>query len=275
MVNNILVVLTPQHQGLAPLKHAIKIKRGIEDTSLRLLYVIPRTQVLAPGPPPPPGAFIPIRLRDSRLYQDSLKAASSRLDELEDVCRNSAVTCTSRILIGRRGYLTAEAASLCHVAVCEKRPEKLHIDGRYRQISLSEIARLARTPVLAIPKNYVDIATVQTIYDDSLKSHLLLGFSMHLAQVLDITLRIVLVDGPECRAEDLKEKTAALLADYVAGTESEIVVAGKAKRVIEQFGTEKATMTTINSGWYMNLKHFRLSRNKVVHAFKGPVAIVP
>lgn len=275
MVHDILVVLTPQHQGPAALQYAIEIEKGIENAFLRLLYVIPRTHVLVPGPPPPPGAFTPIRLRDTHLYHDSLKTASTRLSELEEVCRNADVACNSRIVIGKRGYLTAETAALSHLAVCEKRPEKFTIDSRYRHISLSEIARLARTPVLATPGDYAGITTVQTLYDDSLESHLLLGFSLSLAQVLGIRVRVIVVDGPECRADALREKATAVLSEHLRGAEPEMVVAGKARVMIEQFGHERETITTINPGWYINFKRFGLSRNKVVHAFTGPVAIVP
>jgi len=88
-------------------------------------------------------------------------------------------------------------------------------------------------------------------------------------------LRILLLDGPECIAEDLQVKVDAILSDFLPGSKSDVKVIRKGRKMIEQFRDEKDAITTVGPGWYKNYTSFRLSRNEVVNVFKGPVAIVP
>ena len=123
MIKNILVVFIPEHQGYAPLKHAIDIAKGINVPMLWLLYVIPTTKIMIPIPMPPQGMFSPVPMRDSPACKELIDMASMRLSEFENICSKSGIACSSNTILGKRGYLTAEMATLSHLMVCEKRPE--------------------------------------------------------------------------------------------------------------------------------------------------------
>ena len=68
---------------------------------------------------------------------------------------------------------------------------------------------------------------------------------MRLAKVLGITLRVLLIDGPEYRAEDMQRKVETILSDFLSDFESDVVVIRKGKKMIEHFGGEKDVITTV------------------------------
>jgi len=275
MWNNILVVFSPSHQGHASLKYAMNIAKGIDASMLRLLFVIPTARIAIPIPLPPQGTFSPIPVRDSPEYRDLIDIAATRLSEFRDICGKSDIESTGTTILGKRGYLVAEMATLCHLVVCEKRNDMHPMDRRYREISLGAISRAAHIPLLAVPPEYDEINVVQTLYDGTLRSSSSLGFSMHLAQILGVKLRVLLINGPEFRAEDMERRVQSILTEFLSHCEASVLVVKKAKRVIERFGSEKEVITAIDPGWYSNFMRFRLSRNQAVHMFEGPVALVP